>query len=217
MKKKVLALSLVVAMVVMNSVVVLGATEKIKGKNDSTTGNQWKYYNSLDQETTNTKPVNVTFTSADTAVYSVDIEWGSMTFKYTQGLWQSNHTYASSVWKVDSQEDNNIKVINHSNRGVNVTMSASLSDTISNGTNKVKGEFKDIKTDDSTGTTISCSASANNVPEVGPINLSKGILNDASNADYCRKELNINGDIEQENHTANDPVKVGLITITLEQ
>ena len=69
-------------------------------------------------------------------VYSVDVEWGAMTFQYVSGTWDPvTHQYAEDAgWKVyDSTNDtavegtedaiNEIKVTNHSNAGVKATFS----------------------------------------------------------------------------------------------
>ncbi len=73
----------------------------------------------------------------DTTVYSVDVEWGAMTFQYENSTWdpETHTSKASAGWQVyDSEADkavvkddgtavtehaiNEIKVTNHSNAGV---------------------------------------------------------------------------------------------------
>lgn len=77
----------------------------------------------------------------DTIVYSVDVEWGAMTFQYENSTWDPDtHTKTTDVgWRVyDSEADeavvaadgtavtehaiNEIKVTNHSNAGVWATL-----------------------------------------------------------------------------------------------
>lgn len=127
MKKKVVALSLVVAMVVMNSVMALGAQETVKGKNDSNTSNTWKYYDStgtIEKPNGNKKDVTVDFNVTDTAKYSVDIKWGDLQYTYgAAGTWNpSTHSYSwdesSAGWAVKASTSNVINVENHSNRVV---------------------------------------------------------------------------------------------------
>ena len=60
--------------------------------------------------------------SAD-PVYSVDIEWGNMTFSY-EGTWHPDtHTYTDAAWKSTNPgseiDSGMIRVLNHSNRNVN--------------------------------------------------------------------------------------------------
>lgn len=206
MKKKVVALSLVVAMVVMNSVVALGATV-------DTTWDGTTFTNG------NEKEVKVRFTSAETEKYSVDITWGSMIFKYAQGTWNpSEHTYDSSTWSVDTGADNNITVENHSNKSVNVSMSANLNinqDGSSNSNYRLVGEFKAVSLPDNT-TDISCSGN-DITPSMGSTTLTRGLINQKNNPPSCIEELNINGDVQVDGHTADQEVSVGKITITLAQ
>lgn len=59
--------------------------------------------------------------SAD-PVYSVDIEWGNMTFSY-EGTWHPDtHTYTDAAWKSTNPgseiDSGMIRVLNHSNRNV---------------------------------------------------------------------------------------------------
>ncbi len=71
----------------------------------------------------------------DATVYSVDVEWGAMTFQYENATWDAtaHKTAASAQWKVydsenskalDTTQDaiNQIKVTNHSNAGVYATL-----------------------------------------------------------------------------------------------
>lgn len=202
MKKKIVALSLVVAMVVMNNVVAWGADTTWNGSAFTPAGG-------------NEKEVKVKFTSAETEKYSVDITWESMVFNYAQGEWKpSDHTYDTSTWSVDAAVDNNITVTNHSNRSVNVGMSAVLNITTGGTTNNLQGEFKDISSGDS-GTDISCTGDDTSPSMTPNATLTRGLLNDYPNAPSCKQELNIKGDVELANHTANQEVSVGKITITL--
>ncbi|EOS39674.1 hypothetical protein C809_04593 [Lachnospiraceae bacterium MD335] len=71
----------------------------------------------------------------DATVYSVDVEWGAMTFQYENATWDAtaHKTAESAQWKVydsenskalDTTQDaiNQIKVTNHSNAGVYATL-----------------------------------------------------------------------------------------------
>lgn len=62
---------------------------------------------------------------ADT-VYNVDVAWDSMAFTYTvasEGTWNpSTHSYDSASEGSWSETDNTVKVTNHSNAAVNVTV-----------------------------------------------------------------------------------------------
>ncbi len=80
-------------------------------------------------------PIDVKAHTVSNVVYSVDVEWGAMTFQYVSGTWDTeNHKYATDAgWKVydsagdtalDTKEDaiNRIQVTNHSNAGVKATL-----------------------------------------------------------------------------------------------
>ncbi len=71
----------------------------------------------------------------DMTVYSVDMEWGAMTFQYENTIWDAtaHKSIAGAGWKVydsenskalDTTQDaiNQIKVTNHSNAGVYATL-----------------------------------------------------------------------------------------------
>ena len=79
--------------------------------------------------------IDVKAHTVSNVVYSVDVEWGAMTFQYVSGTWDTeNHKYATDAgWKVydsaadtalDAKEDaiNRIQVTNHSNAGVKATL-----------------------------------------------------------------------------------------------
>lgn len=67
------------------------------------------------------------------AVISVDITWGSMDFKYTEGAWDAdNHAYNVGSWSPNdtSGEDNNrIKVTNNSNIPIKSTITYTPAET----------------------------------------------------------------------------------------
>lgn len=208
MKKKIVALSLVVAMVVMNSVVALGGTMT----SSDGASNNWSSSDGtkLDQD------VKVKFINAETAKYSVDITWGSMVFNYTQGDWKPDtHTYASETWTVGAQTDNNIEVVNHSNKKVEVSMTATLNDNAQGTINNLSGEFKDILSEDTIGETVTC-LNPITTPTMGATTLARGALNKPGLAASCKQELNIKGTVELAGHSAGAEAKVGAITITLE-
>ena len=138
-----------------------------------------------------------------------------MIFNYNQGEWKpSEHSYDTSTWSVEAAGDNNITVTNHSNRSVGVSMSAVLDITDDGTTNDLLGEFKDISSGDS-GTNITCNGNDTSPSMTPSVTLTRGLLNDYPNAPSCKQELNIKGDVELANHTANQEVSVGKITITL--
>lgn len=64
-----------------------------------------------------------------TSVYSVDIEWGNMTFNYT-GTWDpSQHEYTDGTWESTEKDSTDkktidsgkIRMLNHSNRDITAT------------------------------------------------------------------------------------------------
>ncbi len=110
--KKLLAAALAAALLAVMAVPAFATT----GKTD-TLGNSTK---------TATHDVTGTYQAggADTKVYSVDIEWGSMAFTYyTNGTWNpethQNDAAAETGWTCDTGA-NVIKVTNHSNAQVSV-------------------------------------------------------------------------------------------------
>ena len=60
-----------------------------------------------------------------TTVYSVDLEWGAMTFTYTdafEGTWNpATHSYDDATTASWTPNGNTVKVTNHSNKAVDVT------------------------------------------------------------------------------------------------
>lgn len=88
-------------------------------------------------------------------VYKVDISWGAMKFEFNNqaGKWDTDsHTYkanngVSAEWTVDgyiNEENNEIKVVNHSNWAVDTTFSYAHEGTPFNDTqdeNAVRGHF----------------------------------------------------------------------------
>lgn len=89
-------------------------------------------------------------------VYKVDIEWGAMKFEFNNqaGKWNTDtHTYdakngVKAEWTVDKyidEENNEIKVVNHSNWAVNTTFSYAHQGTLFNvdetGDDAVRGHF----------------------------------------------------------------------------
>lgn len=89
-------------------------------------------------------------------VYKVDIEWGAMKFEFNNqaGMWDTeSHTYkanngVSAEWTVDgyiNEENNEIKVVNHSNWAVDTTFSYAHAGTLFNadatGADAVRGHF----------------------------------------------------------------------------
>ena len=202
MKKKIMALSLVVAMVVMNNVVALGATVT-----SSDNGSTWSDSTNLQQD------VNVVFSNTETPVYSVDITWGSMNFTYVPGTWQDSHKYTGSKWQITSAADNDITVSNHSNKDVYVKIGADFTGSNNSTGQTIKGEFEEISSPGvETPIDIVCSGSEEITTSTIEKKLDKGVLNKRNEAKKEEKELKISGDI------GNDLIgstKAGKITITL--
>ncbi len=114
----------------------------------------------------------------DTTVYSVDVEWGAMTFQYESSTWdpETHTTEEGAGWKVyDSEADeavvdadgndvkehaiNEIKVTNHSNAGVWATLTYAAKD----GYTDTTGDFSFTKgTED--GDDDALTAKAGDVP-----------------------------------------------------
>lgn len=133
MKKK-MALVLILALVVSNSMVAFGADAAKRRTATSNNGSDWTYYkdgtstedNDVDPAP-NEQVVTATYDgSGKQVVYSIDIYWGSMKFKYTPSnqTWDpSTHAYGggqNGTWVVDGTggEDDVVKVRNHSNTTV---------------------------------------------------------------------------------------------------
>lgn len=108
----------------------------------------------------------------DTTVYSVDVEWGAMTFQYENSTWNSEtlKTEEGAGWKVyDSEADealeetehaiNEIKVTNHSNAGVWATLTYAAKDDYTDTT----GDFSFTK-GTAEGDTNALTAEAGGVP-----------------------------------------------------
>lgn len=108
----------------------------------------------------------------DTTVYSVDVEWGAMTFQYESSTWnpETHTTEEGAGWKVyDSEADealeetehaiNEIKVTNHSNAGVWATLTYAAKDNYTDTT----GEFS-FATGTEDGDSNALTAAAGDVP-----------------------------------------------------
>lgn len=108
----------------------------------------------------------------DATVYSVDVEWGAMTFQYENSTWnpETHKTEDGAGWKVyDSEADealeetehaiNEIKVTNHSNAGVWATLTYAAKD----GYTDTTGDFSFTK-GTAEGDTNALTAEAGSVP-----------------------------------------------------
>ncbi len=100
----------------------------------------------------------------DATVYSVDVEWGAMTFRYTTGTWdpethQMKTDATSTGWEVyDSQADkalgdiqhdiNRVTVTNHSNADVWATLTYEGSNDGTNDYTTTAGVFSETETAD---------------------------------------------------------------------
>ena len=101
----------------------------------------------------------------DATVYSVDVEWGAMTFQYENTTWDATEhkTVAGAGWKVyDSEKDealetrtdaiNRIQVTNHSNAGVWAALAYAGADDYADTSGGFEKETDDTVTDyDETG------------------------------------------------------------------
>lgn len=108
----------------------------------------------------------------DSTVYSVDVEWGAMTFQYENSTWdpETHKAKEGAGWKVyDSEADealeetehaiNEIKVTNHSNAGVWATLTYAAKDDYTDTT----GDFSFTK-GTAEGDTNALTAEAGGVP-----------------------------------------------------
>lgn len=108
----------------------------------------------------------------DATVYSVDVEWGAMTFQYESSTWdpETHKAKEGAGWKVyDSEADealeetehaiNEIKVTNHSNAGVWATLTYAAKDDYTDTT----GDFSFTK-GTAEGDTNALTAEAGSVP-----------------------------------------------------
>ena len=78
------------------------------------------------------KPVQAYYdtTSETSEVYSVDLNWGDLIFKYTtsKGTWNpSSHIYENGTegWRTETEGGDRITITNHSNVSINATVFAS--------------------------------------------------------------------------------------------
>lgn len=108
----------------------------------------------------------------DATVYSVDVEWGAMTFQYESSTWdpETHKAKEGAGWKVyDSEADealeetehaiNEIKVTNHSNAGVWAALTYAAKDDYTDTT----GDFS-FTTGTEDGDTNALTAKAGDVP-----------------------------------------------------
>ena len=137
MKKK-MAIALIMVLVFSNSMVAFGASNVKRRTATSNNGSSWTYYKDggtqeEDKDTEmdpapNEQIVTATYDDDNKKiVYSVDIYWGNMSFKYTPSdkTWDpERHSYTgelnSGIWSVDGTTgtDDVVKVRNHSNTTV---------------------------------------------------------------------------------------------------
>lgn len=171
MKKTAIA---ILALMLIAAQAVTASAETVTGKNST---------KSID--------VKAKYTSGITTpdVYSVDVTWGKMEFTYsaagTRDWDPATHTYidkTSASWNADG---NDVTVVNHSNKDVNVNF-AYASDSSFNG---VTGQFT-VATD----------------------TLSAGAVGNPEGADSVSTELNLSGTLS---NTVAEFTKVGSITISL--
>lgn len=134
----------------------------------------------------------------DTTVYSVDVEWGAMTFQYENSTWdpEEHKEVAGAGWRVyDSEKDeavvkddgtavtehaiNEIKVTNHSNAGVWAALTYAAKDDYTDTT----GDFS-YTTGTEEGDTDVLTAKAGDVPAY----LTLASANNGLGADGAGKE-----------------------------
>ncbi len=115
----------------------------------------------------------------DATVYSVDVEWGAMTFQYENTTWDAieHKTVAGAGWKVydsvknealDTRTDaiNRIQVMNHSNAGIWATLAYAGADDYADTSGSFEKKADDTDTDyDETGEYLFL-ATADNAAEV---------------------------------------------------
>lgn len=122
-------------------------------------------------------------------VYSVDVVWGAMKFTYSSSgirTWDpSNHQYTDSVSASWSANGNNVTVINHSNKDVDVAFAY----VKTSGFNDVSGTFSVVSD-----------------------TLTAGIEGDVIGADSVSTDLTLSGTLAS---TATAFTKVGTVTVTL--
>lgn len=126
--KRVISISLMIVIILVNATVVLADTgtssKKISGKNEKVV---------ID--------VEGEYTSQSETIYSVEISWGNMEFQYElNGSYNpSTHDYnstSSDIWNIGAK-GNIITVKNHSNIDISATLNYSKT------LNTVTGTFKD--------------------------------------------------------------------------
>ncbi|MBO5322799.1 MAG: hypothetical protein J6A88_01695 [Oscillospiraceae bacterium] len=129
-------------------------------------------------------------TETEEAIYNVDIQWGELTFTYsetTEKTWNPDtHTYDTDVSGGWDKTETAIKVTNHSNVAVDVAMSVT----------PVAG----------TGVNVSLTG--------GNATLAAGVEGDVSGAAFVTGTLKISGTPNSTVTAAG--VKVGEITVTIE-
>lgn len=126
----------------------------------------------------------------DATVYSVDVEWGAMTFQYENTTWDAtaHKTIAGAEWKVydsenskalDTTQDaiNQIKVTNHSNAEVYATLNYAAVKTDTVDYSDTTGAF----TKDTEDTDTQLTAKAGDVPDY----LTLGTADNSGSADVA--------------------------------
>lgn len=121
MKKKIIAISLITAMVICNSVTVLAAdTWDDTGYHQGTNGNNADSASG----SSGTKNVTATFQKANNATYSVTITWDDLSFKYTDQLNWTGSSYngtSADAWVTaadPTKKMNKITITNTSDKEV---------------------------------------------------------------------------------------------------
>lgn len=86
------------------------------------------------------QPQRGEFTNTPDAIYSVDLEWGTMEFTYQEGEWNADTlTYAQGEWQC-ATDSNRIKVKNKSNVSVEANMKHQIDSAYSTITASIKND-----------------------------------------------------------------------------
>ena len=199
--KKTLAMLLVMVLIIVNCGVVSAATIKdtYNGNNSWTTGdsNATKDNNSITRKVTVNR-------IADTAVYSVDVEWGSMEFNYKAGTWNPDtKSYSDNgTWSIAADDVNDIIVTNNSNVKINAALSAKVSNPDNTTGYTISYGFQTRNASDKSNITVAGSTTANSDIALCPIN---------GPANTYAQELVVGGVLGNEVTNA----QIGSVTVTI--
>lgn len=212
MNKKIISISLILIMIVCNSMTVWAAEE---GKEDIVT-----------DMTDNSKQQDVTasFTMADSGeIYSVTIEWGALDYEPTEtltGKWNIAGYYEITnenvQWKASSEGAGTIKVTNNSNVDIGAKLTGTIDEDFRNSyfiDNSTKKQSAKFDFSQSASTEHTCTTWNLNNNEV---HFALG-TSAKTDTDLCAvTEVGVTAQIEKANKLENTDKKMGHITIELE-